>query len=293
MDTLTILTTTFNRENEILNLYASLKKQNNKEFTWLIIDDGSTDNTEQTIKNLKEHDFEIKYFKKKNGGKHTAFNYALNHLETDLVMIVDSDDVLTTNAVSKVCREWSNSKNPHICGMCFLMADTKGEISGKKFDKERFIGNFNEEYINKADNGEKIIVWASDIIRKYPFPEFENEKYVAETSVWSEVSKKYDMLFINEVIYIYKYQGDGLTFSGRNLRIKNPLGGMYNCKIFFSSEFKWSVKFKKMILYIVYGLFSKLTLREVYNESKIKWLFILLFPVGLALYCVWKMKYTH
>lgn len=288
---LTILTPTYNRSDDLVKLYESLLSQTSKDFQWLIIDDGSQDNTRDIVQQFKNPYFPVVYKYKQNGGKHTAHNYGVKIISTELTMIVDSDDWLTENAVYSIYNEWKTVADKDLAGMSFLKADSRGEISGLKFNEDKFIGNFIKERINKNDISEKAEIWRTDILKKYLFPVFENETYVGEGAIWSEIGKKYNMLFINEVIYIYEYQTDGLTKSGRQLRINNPLGGMFAAKVTFSDEFKWFVKIKKMLLFISYGYFAKLPLITVYKESIIKWLFVLLLPFGYLLYKYWELKY--
>lgn len=132
---LTILTPTYNRGGVLPQLYDSLKKQTCKDFEWVIVDDGSKDNTQEVVKAwLSDSDFSIQYFFKENGGKHTALNYAVKKIESELTFIVDSDDTLTTDAVETVLRyhkRYEDEKN--ICGYAFLRAYPDGSVNGKEF----------------------------------------------------------------------------------------------------------------------------------------------------------------
>jgi len=113
----TVVTPTYNREKEIVNLYKSLCLQTNQNFLWMVIDDGSTDNTEGFIKSLDNgsHSFTIKYIKKDNGGKHTALNIAFEIVNTELLFIVDSDDVLTPQAIETVVNDWDKYHDYQLC----------------------------------------------------------------------------------------------------------------------------------------------------------------------------------
>lgn len=288
---ISILTPTFNRAEKLIELYNSLLNQSNHKFNWIIIDDGSIDNTKEVVDQFNTNKFAVNYYYKENGGKHTAHNLGLDFINTELTMVVDSDDILTKDAVQSIYDEWLPVKDKGLCGVSFLKSDKKGNISGLEFPNNNFIGNFIDIRINRNDISEKAEIWVTDILRKYPFPVFEGEKYVGEGAIWSSIAKKYDMLFVNKIIYIYEYEQSGLTLSGRRLRIKNPFGGIFAAKVALSKEFKMSMKIKKMILYICYGFFAKLSIREMYKDSPMKTLYVLLFPLGITLFFVWKIKY--
>jgi len=288
---LTIVTPTFNRSNELQKLYQSLLQQDSYDFNWLIVDDGSTDDTKEVVNNFMNNYFSFRYVYKKNGGKHTAHNESLKYISTDLTMIVDSDDTLTPDAVSSILKEWNLVDNEKLCGLSFLKQNTMGEISGKSFPENKIIGNFIDIRINRNDISEKAEVWKTSVLKKYPFPEYENENYVPEGAIWATIGKEYDMLFINKIIYIYNYQEDGLTRSGRLLRLKNPKGGIFAAKIGIDNRYNLKARCKKMLLYICYSLIAKINIINMYKDSNKKMLFLLMFPFGLLLKIYWTKKY--
>ena len=289
----TILTPTFNRADKLTELYKSLLSQTNLEFNWLIVDDGSNDNTEEVIKEFNTKEFKISYIYKNNGGKHTAHNIGIGHIDTELTMIVDSDDILTNDAIQSIYEEWLPVRDNGLCGLSFLKADKKGEISGLVFPKDKFVGNFINVRINRNDLSEKAEIWVTSILKKYPFPVFEGETYVGEGSIWCTIAKEYDMLFVNKTIYIYEYEVDGLTKSGRRLRVNNPLGGMFAAKVSLSKEFNLKMKIKKIWLYICYGFFAKMNIKKMYKDCPMKIFFLLNIPFGFILYIYWKSKYRN
>ena len=290
---ITILTPTYNRAHKLQELFNSLVNQTNLEFNWLIVDDGSNDNTEELVRGFYNNKFNICYIYKNNGGKHTAHNVGINHIDTELTMVVDSDDILTNDAIQSINDEWLPVCDKGLCGLSFLKADKSGKISGVKFPEDKFIGNFIEVRINRNDISEKAEIWVTSILKEYPFPVFEGEVYVGEGSIWSTIAKQSDMLFVNKTIYIYEYEADGLTKSGRRLRINNPLGGMFAARVSFSKEFNLKVKIKRMWLYICYGFFAKLSIKEMYNACPMKLLFLFNLPFGFILYKYWKLKYSN
>lgn len=224
---LTVFTPTYNRGYIIGKLYESLKSQTKKDFEWIVIDDGSTDNTELLFQNWikEENEFKITYLKKKNGGKHRAINDALEIAKGELFFIVDSDDFLIYEAVEKIIA-WEkdiNNKNNY-AGIAGNRGKNKETIIG-----ETFLGNWIDATSlerNKYNiRGDKAEVFYTDVLRKFKFPVFEGENFITENVVWNRIAYEgYKIRWFNEVIYICDYLGDGLTQAGMNNFIKNPKG---------------------------------------------------------------------
>lgn len=224
---LTVFTPTYNRGYIIGKLYESLKSQTKKDFEWIVIDDGSTDNTELLFQNWikEENEFKITYLKKKNGGKHRAINDALEIAKGELFFIVDSDDFLIYEAVEKIIA-WEkdiNNKNNY-AGIAGNKGKNKETIIG-----ETFLGNWIDATSlerNKYNiRGDKAEVFYTDVLRKFKFPVFEGENFITENVVWNRIAYEgYKIRWFNEVIYICDYLGDGLTQAGMNNFIKNPKG---------------------------------------------------------------------
>ena len=294
---ITVFTPTFNREKEIIRLYNSLCEQEYKNFEWLIIDDGSTDSTGKIVhKMLRENKLNIRYFKQINRGKHVAFNSAIDKCLGDMFICVDSDDYLTSNALLEIHNYYNiNNKKDDLCGFVFLKGHNENEPITKyypKDDKEEYYHDF---IINKKFSGDKCEVFFSKILKMYSFPVFENEKFLSEGFLWSQIGRKYKYLFINKVIYICEYMPDGLTKSGRKLRINNPFGSMHHAEEYMDkSIYSFRVRIKNILLYETYYHFAQ-------KKHKNKWLkmdykktgflgFLIYFP-SLLLFYVWNKKY--
>ena len=230
---ITIFTATYNRGYIIKNLYESLKRQTCQEFEWIVIDDGSTDNTEELFNcwMQEKNNFSIRYQKVKNGGKHRAINIGVKIADTEAFFIVDSDDYLTNRAVETVSR-WFEE----ICD------DSRyAGISGLRGKKENLPiggwGNFYSDFVETtnlererekygllADQAE---VYKTSLLRKYPFPEFEGENFLSEGIIWDKMALDgYILRWYNEIIYISDYREDGLTKRGYRKYIENPKGYM-------------------------------------------------------------------
>lgn len=287
MNLITIVTATYNRSNLLINVYNSLLKQKKKNFQWLIVDDGSTDNTKGTIQKMQEENrIDINYIYKKNGGKHTALNVAFKEVNTELLITLDSDDTLSEDAteiIEKYHLKYKDKKN--ICGFCFLKGYSKSN-SINKYPDDEIIANYNDYIINGGIKGDKCEVFYSKILKNYSFEEYKGERFLAEGYLWSNIADSYDTVFINKVIYLCEYLEGGLTKSGRKLRMSNPFGGMRHAYEYLKSKYKFKIRFKNALLYVVYAKKSKTKID--FREYKI---LLLAYIPGIILYHYWNKKY--
>ncbi|OSP88038.1 sugar transferase [Lactococcus lactis] len=290
--TLTILTPTYNRAYILPQLYESLLKQTEPDFIWMIVDDGSTDETENLIKGyILEKKICIVYIKQVNGGKHRAINTGAKQIVTDATFIVDSDDYLTDDAVENILSNWNHVVENGLMGISFLRGYSEKQVIGEKFPDDFLIENFNNMRYNRGIKGDKAEIVDSNILKQTPFPSIPNEKFMSEGVVWKELSHKGKSLFINKIIYITEYLEDGLTHSGRLLLIKNPLGAMLNAKLAMTNEFKKKLRIQNSLLYIAYGFFAKKKVREIITESGQRKLVRVNLLFGWMIYVIWKIKY--
>lgn len=289
---LTIVTPTYNRREKLTDLYQSLLSQTNHGFVWLIIDDGSTDNTNLLAESFsKENRLSLEYHFKKNGGKHTALNYAFSKVETPLLLIVDSDDTLLPDAVETILDDYEKYKNDSDIGLyVYRKIDTKDECSSPTFFNDHFIADGIKHFINSPIY-EKAEVIVTNSIRTFQFPEYEGEKFAAETILWIPLMRQYRCLVRNVPIYTFEYCDDGLTKAGRKLRIQNPLGGMHNSLLYIYKDINLKLQIKNTLLYIAYEFFSKGKNHNYYLTFPRKTLYYSLFIPGFLLYQYWKKKY--
>lgn len=242
---ITVFTPTYNRAYIIEELYNSLLSQNYKDFEWLIVDDGSTDQTEELISNFITEGFiTIRYFKQENGGKHRAINKGVALARGELFFIVDSDDYLYNNALDRVFYHYSNVKdNPIFAGVSGMRYTPDGEKIGSStnFDIIDCPGiHFGAVFGINGDNAE---VYKTEILKKFPFPEIEDEKFCPEGLIWNRLSNKYKMRFFNEGIYICEYLADGLSASSVRRRIESYQYSM----LYYSESYFSKITFKNVI----------------------------------------------
>ena len=291
---LTILTPTFNRAKILPELYKSLIAQTDYNFTWFIMDDGSTDSTQEIINHYQKEDIiHIVYKYKENAGKHTAINTAVPLIDSKLTFIVDSDDQLTSNAVEEILHIHRKYESvPGLCGYSFLRRKPDGQpMIKKQLPKQEFIASFTECRINDDFPGDMAEVWYTDCLAEYPFAEFPGERFLGEDSVWIKMSDRYKLVFINKTIYISDYLTNGLTNNRRKLNIKSPNGCVLRAEVMLDAYIKVIHKFKAAIQYIIYSLFAGRSCFKLFLMSRHRLLILLAFPAALILYIKWNYNY--
>ena len=223
---ITLFTPTYNRAYILETLYHSIQRQTFRDFEWLIIDDGSADNTEELVTGwmLEGNDFPVRYYKQSNVGKCRAINKALDLAEGELFFTIDSDDYLTDDALEKVA-SWTADLpgKEKYCGIAGNCGTGLNETPNKLFEDSYYEGTLLDRY--KEVDGERSCIFFTETHRKYKYPEFEGEKFMTEAVVWNRMA--HDgllMRFYNDVIWIYEYQEDGLTKAGNRLFLQNPQG---------------------------------------------------------------------
>ena len=223
---LTIFTPAYNRAHTLPRTYESLLRQNNKDFLWLIVDDGSQDDTGALVKQWQSADngFEIHYIYKDNGGMHTAHNTAYEHIDTELNICIDSDDALAEDAVEKILSKWQQVKDKGYAGIIGLDADMNGNLIGKGFP-EGMTETTLSGYYAAGGSGDKKLVYRTEVIKEYPpYPVFEGEKYVALAYKYRMIDQDYQLAVLNEVLCNVDYQLDGHSAGMWREYVRSPKG---------------------------------------------------------------------
>ena len=213
---ITLFTPTYNRAHLLSRLYNSILMQDVIDVEWLIVDDGSIDDTEALIENFKKESIiNIRYYKKSNGGKHTAINFGLQYAKGELFFIIDSDDVLAENALKIIKTHYQSIKNnDKICGIVGLSQYIdKQEIVGDYFLRDDWEVSFADIYLKYHLKGDKSVAFKTEVLQQYPFPEKQGVRFVFEAVVWHEMSKKYNVLALNMIVQFVEYQKSGVSDS--------------------------------------------------------------------------------
>ena len=286
--TFTIFTPTYNREKLLPRLYESLCKQTFKDFEWLIVDDGSIDDTKYLIhKYINEASFVIRYIWKPNGGKHTAINKGVSEAKGKFFSIMDSDDWYIENALEIMLENWNKidiNSQKKFCGVTGLYKSTDGNVLSFKFPKDIFDSNdLDIDYVHQI-KGDKIGFKRIEVMKEFPFPE-DLGSFVTESIVWNRIGKKYSNRFINKVLAVAEYQSGGLTDAGRTHAIKNPRARVVFLSELLNSGTKLPIKvrFKSAVNLFRYACYSNIPLKEIYNMIPSKVLFLTSIPFTVTL----------
>lgn len=290
---LSIVTPAYNRGHLIRNCYASLKAQSCFDFEWIVVDDGSQDDTGAVMKQIieEENSFSISYIRKENGGKHTALNAAHPYIRGSYVLILDSDDLLTPDAVETVLFGWEKFDNDEQVGVIrFAKQVRDGRVCS--YAKDEYVKTdllrYQRVFVASGDSCEVI---RADLFRKFPFPVFGGERFLAETALWYRVGMEYACVYINKPIYICEYLEAGLTKSGKKLHIMNPRGGMFNSALRMHKRCPFKERVKANLLYCCYGFFAGLPVKRILKNADTKCSAVLSILPGYLIYRYWKMKY--
>lgn len=221
---ITVFTPTYNRAYMIDKLYDSLCLQTCKDFEWIVVDDGSVDNTEELIQNfIQENKIHIVYYKQKNQGKHIAINKGVELAKGELFFIVDSDDILPKDSLEIVIEKYQSIKDDEtIAGLAGRRGYISGGYIGTNKIYEDIIMTSIDFRFKKKIAGDMAEVYKTKVIRQYPFPQFEGERFCPEALVWKRIDQQYKILWFSNIIYKGEYIPDGLTANSFKVRKNSP-----------------------------------------------------------------------
>ena len=278
--TFSILTATFNRAHTLPEVYASLCEQNFKDFDWLIMDDGSSDQTEQLIdKWIQENKLKIRFFKQANGGKHRAINRLISISESKFSLVLDSDDTLTPDALELLFKTWNDipaHERGKFSGVSAQCMTRSGKWLGKPLPSETLDSNSLEiAYVHKL-NGDRKGFIRTDILRQYPFPEFEGEKFLTESIVWQRIGFQYKTRYLNRVVCITDYLEDGLTANQAKLLRRNPKGtaAYYQNTLMAPIKLPFKIQAGLHIYFVRYALHAGYSIASILKGGRRKPFFL-------------------
>lgn len=287
MATLTVFTPTYNRAYILNQCYESLVRQSCKDFIWLIIDDGSTDNTKELVEEWMKNDnkFEIRYHYKKNGGMHTGHNAAYELIDTELNVCIDSDDFMPDNAVELIVNFWNKYGSDKYSGIVALDIYKNGEVIGCKLPNKK--STTLSGFYDNGGQGDKKLIYRTEVINKYPsYPEFKGEKFVPLDYKYLLADQDYELLIMNEAVCVVEYMEDGSSKNMFRQYYKNPRGFSFMRKVHMVYDKKFINKFKNCIHYVSSSFISKN--KEFISESPNKLMTIFSIPFGASLYLLIK-----
>lgn len=284
--TLTVFTPTFNRRELLTRCYESMCRQTNKDFVWMIVDDGSTDDTKKFADEWKKNsDLEIRYIYKDNGGLHTAYNVAIENIDTELCVCIDSDDFMPDNAVELILNFWDKYGSDEYAGIVGLDFNLDGKVIGDPLPNQKIV-NLIDLFIGKYDivNGDRTNVIRTELYKSVaPMKVFPNEKNFNPHYMHLQISEKYDFLVLNENLRFVDYQSDGMTNSMLKQYKSSPNSFAEIRKLYLSFS-GTSLKFKmKHSIHLVSSCILAHKLSFAFDESPYPIISALVLPLGVAL----------
>lgn len=290
---ITVFTPTYNRAKTLRQCYDSLLEQTNKNFIWLIIDDGSTDNTENIVEEwIQQNNIEIHYIKKENGGKASTINLSLEKCKTELWLCLDSDDYLVSNCIDVILKNYETVKGKQdICGLLALKTGEDGKImkGQRRIPKEVNYSTLKHIRYGLKIETEYAIVYKTNIAKEYPYPIIEGKKFMPLSYVYDQIDLKYEYKIIHDDIMICEYISDGMTRNKNSIIKNNPKSyNLFNKqRIETATNFKW--KLKAILLYGTGPFLDKeLDFFKCVRQSPSKALTFCLYPVS---WLVYKIKF--
>lgn len=267
---LSILTATYNRATFLPKLYNSIigNLESGLEIEWLIMDDGSQDNTRETVKQfIEEKKIEIKYNFQDNQGKMAAINNMMQYVTGDLIVDCDSDDYFTKDAFKIIKEEFETTLNQGLYAICFLKQKEDGKIDGTTFKNE--ISTMFNLYFKEKATGEKNLVYYADIRKKYRHELEKNEKFITEARMYHKMDEKYKIKCVNKSITAGEYQDNGYTSNILKTFTSSPYGYLKYFEEILQKDFKgvtWNKRLYAIKHYILFLTINK----EKLNLKKVK-----------------------
>ncbi|MEH7545763.1 glycosyltransferase family A protein [Neobacillus vireti] len=249
---LTVFTPTYNRAYTLHLCYESLKRQTCKDFIWLIIDDGSTDNTKLLVEGwIKEKIVPIRYHFQENLGMHGAHNTAYKLIETELNVCIDSDDYMPDDAVEKITSFWIKYGNEKYAGIVGLDASPEGNIIGTGIPENIKRSTLTDLYAKYKVKGDKKLIYRSDLTRNTPaYPIFPGEKYCPLSYKYILIDQKYPLLVMNEILCYVEYLADGSSLNIINQYKRNPRSFSFFRKVAMKYAPSFKESFRESIHYV-------------------------------------------
>lgn len=287
---LTVFTPAYNRAHTLERLYQSLRRQSVKDFVWLIVDDGSTDETKELVESWKrEADFPLEYFYQENAGKSAAHNKGIELTHTELFVCVDSDDYLTEHAVEEILQTYQEIKDPEVIGILAFKGDEKGQLITHCSCQIGATGKLIDLYRDRIISGDTMLIYYSDKIKEEHFPSFPNEKFVPEAYLYDRLDEKGKLYVLPRMLYVAEYMADGYTQNMAKLIAHNPRGYLAWIEHRLKLDKRLAHKIGDVIRYV--GISCVITGKKIIADSPYPMLTWLIYPAGYVFYLKRYKKY--
>ena len=282
--TITVFTPSYNRAYCLHKCYESLLEQSNQDFIWLIIDDGSTDNTKEIVASwIHEAKIDIQYHFQENQGMHGAHNTAYSLIETPLNVCIDSDDAMAKNGIEIMLNAWKKiEEKPEYAGLVGLDADESGNLIGSKIPNNIKDITLYDLYNKYGVTGDKKLVYRTDIVKKYPpYPIFKGERFVPLGYLYQLIDQDYKLFPVNQVFCNVEYMEDGSSLNMLKQYRRHPKGFAFSRKSRMKLGQSFLEVFKNAIHYVSSSVFTNNW--NFLNESPKKMIIVLAIPFGILL----------
>lgn len=283
MKTLTVITTTYNRAYCLHQLYESLIRQTSDDFMWMIVDDGSTDNTCELVESwMEEQKVVISYYYKENGGMHTARNYAYERVKTEINTIIDSDDWMTDTAVETIVNFWKENRADEFYGIISNNVDVEGNLIGTEFPSGLNSDTLTNLFENRGVRGDKKLILRSDLSRQYPYPEFPGEKFFPASYKFMCLDLDYKLLILDACTCVVDCNEDSMTRDKYAQYRSCPRGFAFYRNAIIKISKSPLVIVREMIHYVAESKYADN--RHIISSSCKKGYAVLCYPLGLCYY---------
>ncbi len=278
---LTIFTPTYNRELLLKRAYESLLRQTRKDFCWLIVDDGSADHTRELVASwVAQGELPIRYEYCQNGGKMRAHNRGAQLCKTELFLCLDSDDYLTETAVEEICACWEQiAPQKSLAGIVAHKGKSETQLlSGVEFP---IMSNTTlySLYL-KGFRGETTLVFKTEVLKKYPFPEIDGEKYVPEDYIYDKIDAEYVLRVLPRIITVCEIVSEGYTDSVKCLKRDNKTAWY----LYYEQRARITpLSLRKLIYLAYYIIYAKRCKKPVFKGTAMSPALVLLGFLGAPL----------
>jgi glycosyltransferase involved in cell wall biosynthesis len=285
--TITVFVPTYNRAHLLGRVFESLNAQTFKDFEWVIVDNASSDNTEELVHSWQQDAaYEIRYRRKTFGGKHTSINVGVEMAQSEFFVMLDSDDWLVPTALERMLELWQaipdQDRFSAVVGLC---ARPDGSIVGDRFPSDPLDSNAVELNHGLKIRGDKMSLGRTAVMREFPFPFQESPGFVTESLVWNRMAQRYQERYVNEVFAIKDYQPDGLSDRALEMQIRMPLAArLYYLELSqVQQRIDLKERLKALVNYMKYSMHAGITMAATLREARTV-LAIALLPVAMLLF---------
>lgn len=292
----TVFTPSYNRAHTLPRVYNSLLAQTFRDFEWIIVDDGSTDETERLVAVwIPQAGFPIRYFRQPNSGKHVAFNRAVREARGQLFLSFDSDDTCVPETLEKFWQHWCaipEGERVRFSTLSVLCMSPDREVIGRKYPQDVYDAHTFQEQFAVRDS-ERWGVNRTDILKTMPYEEFMGEKFIPEGCVWNRLSARYSTRFVNEKLRIYEIGSDSLSTDTIALRARNPKGSCRYYADLSGYPLPYTERVKALINYVRFAFHGKEPIGRMMKRIKRlfdKFLLSVALPIGFLIYQRDRMK---